>query len=71
MSIPLFNFIGLDKEVFKNCVKALWSACVNESNAELASQENILTVNIRFFSDSNTLLRIFLMELADSITTHQ
>ncbi|CBY43556.1 unnamed protein product, partial [Oikopleura dioica] len=32
-----------DKEVFKNCVKALWSACVNESNAELASQENILT----------------------------
>ncbi|CAG5113597.1 Oidioi.mRNA.OKI2018_I69.chr2.g7687.t1.cds [Oikopleura dioica] len=31
-----------EKEVFKNCVKALWSACVNESNAELASQENVL-----------------------------
>ena len=44
----LFNFICLDKEVFKNCVKALWSACVNESNAELASQENILTVSTVF-----------------------
>ena len=43
----------LEKEVFKNCVKALWSACVNESNAELASQENVLPV--RFFKKNSKL----------------